>query len=457
MHIVTLTSQDTQGNTGIAALTGGGQYETGTEITVTAPNVDDYSFIGWYNGSYAAENKVADTYEYTFTVEEDIELIAVYQSKAGTGLLHVIGNTYKVNDGELQTSRNDFDIAIGAKTKLEYLGDDFLYWVNIAGNIVSTDPTYNFVMVGETTIRLITSQNEEENESVYVVFLNAYNQVLSEGRALDVEEVEQYFPKIDPSKIGATFVKWVFQDTEDEATADAIFGKASSTANVVVTVVPLYDTSDAGTYTLNVKYKNGGTTGDVEGYTGLEIVGGNSKTINVSDIAEAAGLSVEDFSFWSFDGETPVSFDATSYMVVAANGETINLVAVFGSDTEPEPTVLIDRMWRAEENGKYKIKTKMSWFVPEGCEVQKCGFVYTTNDQFSTDEKLRLDTGETAVKAHPTGMTIPSGIYTFNGNVGTNADKVLYIRAFVSYTDSEGSVFTIYTDIYSGSYSSLQN
>ena len=144
-------------------------------------------------------------------------------------------------------------------------------------------------------------------------------------------------------------------------------------------------------------------------------------------------------------------------MVVAANGETINLVAVFGSDTEPEPTVLIDRMWRAEENGKYKIKTKMSWFVPEGCEVQKCGFVYTTNDQFSTDEKLRLDTGETAVKAHPTGMTIPSGIYTFNGNVGTNADKVLYIRAFVSYTDSEGNVFTIYTDIYSGSDSSLQD
>lgn len=462
MYTVTTTSRDTAGNACIATLTGGGLYEVGKEVTVTANPVGNYTFVGWYEGSYTSDNQRSSAYTYKFTVTKDVDLIAVYQSNAATGKLHVIGSAYKVNEGELQTSSNDFDIAIGAKTRVaayiheDYLGEgDFLYWVNIAGNVVSTSPNYPFTMVGETTLRLVTAKNSQQGESVYVVFLNAYNQVISQGRAIDAEEVRQIFPNINPSKMGAKFVKWVFKGTEDEATADTIFAKASATENVVVTVVPLYDTTDAGAYTLNVMYKIGDVT---ENYTTFsEITGGSPKTVTVEEVAAAAELTAETFSYWSLDGgTTPVSYDSTSYTVIGFKDQTIDLVAVFGSETEAEPMVSIDRMWSETDDGKYKIKTMMSWFVPDGCTVEKCGFVFTLNEAYSSDEALKLDTGVSAVKVHPTGMTTPNGIYTFNGSI-SDPSRTLYIRAFVSYTDSEGAVHTIYSDIRSGSYNSLQN
>ena len=454
---VTLTSQDTQGNSLVATLEGGGEKTIGSSVTVTAPSLTGKNFIGWFVDKYEGE-PVSTSLVYTFTVSANTDLVAVYEN-AGTGILHVKGQDYYVNDSVLQDGNNDFDFPIGTPVTLVYTGDDFLYWVNISGNIVSTSETYNFVLVGETTIRLITKINHEEERSIYVYFMNAYKQVLENKRCKDIEEIEGTFPKTNPTKTGAVFVKWVFDGTTDEATVDAIWEKAS-VDNVVVKIVPLYDTTDAGSYILKVQYKNGGDPIDIEDMT-FEIEGGSGKKIKLSDVAEAAGLSADSFSFWSFDGVTAVSYDKTSYTVVGLKDQEITVIAVFGETTEAEPTVKILDMWGVEwiDNGttKYKISTKMSWFVPDDCTVQKNGFVYTTNQSLGTNELLLLDTQNSNIKVQASGSISTSGIYTFNGNVGTNTTKVLYIRAFLQYTDINGGVHTLYTDVQSGSYSSLHH
>ena len=446
-----LESRDTDGNTGIANLTGGGVFFRGAEVTVTAVSVDGYSFLGWYKDSYAGEPVSTDA-EYSFKIGEDMKLVAVYQS-AGTGELHIIGSKYEVDDSGPQESSADFDKPVGKQVRLIYTGTDFLYWVNISGNIISTSEEYVFTMVGETTIRLVTSRDLESRDSVYVVFLNAYDQVLSAQRILDEESAEMAFPKTIPSKMGVTFEKWVFEGTDEEATPESIAERISS-GNPVVKIVPKYfDPVDS--YTLTVKVKNGGELSDVEGYTDLVIPAGQPKTIKLSAIAQAAGLDEANFSFWSLDGETADSFNKTEYTVVAAKDQTITLIAVFGENVEEEPTVVITQMFGSFVDGKYKVCVTMRYFVPEGYTVHESGFVFSGNSMYASDPDALVIGAENS-KKHLSNMTSSSAIYTGNFSSGANPDKTLYLKAFITFTNDQGELLTIYTDMYQGSYNSLQ-
>ncbi|WP_367358707.1 InlB B-repeat-containing protein [Mesotoga sp.] len=57
--------------------TGGGKYINGTKATVVAAPADCYDFDGWYEG----ETLVSEEAEYTFTVTEDVDLVAKFTLK----------------------------------------------------------------------------------------------------------------------------------------------------------------------------------------------------------------------------------------------------------------------------------------------------------------------------------------------------------------------------------------
>ena len=445
-----LQSQDTLGNNGIANLTGGGVYFKNAEVTVTASEENGYSFLGWFKDSYSGE-ALSTELNYSFTISADMKLVAVYQS-TGTCLLHIIGNSYEVDDSGPQESNADFDKAIGVSVTLKYTGEDFIYWVNSSDNILSTSPEFNFTMVDETTIRLITSRNFETQDSVLIVFLNAYKQVLSTTRAVDEEGVEDAFPKVIPSRMGMVFDMWVFQGTEEEATAEAIFAKASA-EGTVVTVVPKYvETGD--TYTLNVRVKNGETVTDVEGYTELQIPAGKEKFIELKDIAAAAGMDVGNFSFWSSDGVKPISFDKNSISVLAVKGKVITICAVFGETVEPVPVVSLVQKYAALVEGVTKVCVTYRYYQPEGFTVHESGFVITSNASYADNE-------EALVIGAPNVGTYKSPKYTsanvlFTTNFKTSdPNRVAYFRAYIKYTDSEGTVHTVYSEMQSGSYNGL--
>ena len=448
---LTLTSQDTDGNTGIATLTGGGRFFKNSEVTVTAPDQPGYSFLGWYKDSYSGQ-PVSAAAAYTFVIREDMNLVAVYEN-AGTGLLHIIGSKYEVDDSGPQESSADFDKPVGKKVNLIYTGTDFQYWVNISNNIISTTPEYTFTMVGETTIRLVTSRDLETQQSVYVIFLNAYDQVLSTERILDEEGAEDAFPGTIPSKMGVVFEKWVFEGTDEEATPSAIAAKISDN-NPVVKIVPKY-TEPSETYTLTVKVKTGGNVTDVEGYTELAVPAGVVKHIKVSEIAEAAGLSADDFSYWSLNEIEEASYNKTEYTVIGVKGKAFTVTAVFDGAAEEKATVLVTQMFSSLVDGAHKISATMYYNVPEGSTVHETGFVYSTNTSFSTDPDSLVIGAENARK-HISYMTENTNMYTVNFNAGADSNKTVYLRAFVIYTDDNNEMYTIYSDLYQGSYSSLQ-
>ena len=56
---------------------GGGKYVFGSEITVVATPAECYDFVGWFVG----EELVSEDAEYTFTVTEDVDLVAMFTLK----------------------------------------------------------------------------------------------------------------------------------------------------------------------------------------------------------------------------------------------------------------------------------------------------------------------------------------------------------------------------------------
>lgn len=58
-------------------LTGAGSKLPNTSVTVTAPTVTDYEWVGWYNSSRATQ--ISENQSYTFTITANTTLVAVYR------------------------------------------------------------------------------------------------------------------------------------------------------------------------------------------------------------------------------------------------------------------------------------------------------------------------------------------------------------------------------------------
>ena len=95
----------------------------------------------------------------------------------------------------------------------------------------------------------------------------------------------------------------------------------------------------------------------------------------------------------------------------------------------------------------------MRWYVPSGYTVQEAGFVRSYESYYASHPE-ELVMGLENVKKHISGMTDSAGIYTMNINM-TNLDRVMYVRAFLTFTDGQGNVITIYSDMSQGSYNQL--
>ena len=428
-----------EGNTGIANVIGGGEYKYGEEITVSAPEVEYYIFSGWYDG----DELVSYEPDYTFEVTADIDLIAKYESEFAKGTLHIIGSNYKVDESEEQLQSADFQKAIGSRVQLSYVGDGFLYWTNVSNNIVSTSPDYSFVMVGNMTIKLVTTRGEED--CVTVVVLNAYNQVISQGTYAEEYEIEDELATLSPTKMGHEFVKWVFKGTKDEATPEAIIALAG-TDTPYCEVVPYYALSaDAGSDYLTIQVKKGEELLDNEDYMGVAYPSGKKKNVSVTNIKEWFALTDEDqFCYWTLDGETPAS-DEDMISIIGANGAEFVLTAVFNEDNyDVEPYVTISQQFAFVKDGLYRIGMTMFYFVPDEYEVLEAGFVYSL-DSYYEDEPFDLVIGADNSKVHLMKQTSGSAFYTCNMNMRNDGDKTIFMRAFVTYMVN-GDIVTIYSD-----------
>lgn len=433
---VMVTSRTTGSNSPVANVTGGGSnitYAQGT--TVTASAISGYKFVGWFVNEYTGTAYSTDlTCEVKPTA--DCTMIAVYEPiSGGVFALEVSASKFTVNGGATQRSYLLEKMPVGTQVTVVFKGsENFLYWVNESGKVVSTSKTYTFSMGSATTLKAVYAEKEEHQ--AMVVFISHTQQVISSKGYTDTQEIQ--FPE-PPIKMGATFVRWSMTEAEIRA------AMATTTTGIIV-VEPVYEFS-AGSYTVTVNYPNDETA---------------TYTATVGKITTVTAKSIDGkvFKCWK-NGDTVLGYTET--LKIAPRGDLI-LTAEYvdaGTTVDRLPVIALTEISDSQQGAKYAVSFTATRSVPEGYTVTEQGILVSTDSRYGQEgalDAMKLDADGAKpddtfiLKATNTDAT---GVTVLNGTVSA-ADRTVYGRAYMILRDSSGAMVYVYSDtILSGSYNSL--
>ena len=436
MFTVMVTSRTTGSDSPVANVAGGGSnitYAQGT--TVTASAISGYKFVGWFVNEYTGTPYSTDlTCEVKPTA--DCTMIAVYEPiSGGVFALEVSASKFTVNGGATQRSYLLEKMPVGTQVTVVFKGsENFLYWVNESGKVVSTSKTYTFSMGSATTLKAVYAEKEEHQ--AMVVFISHTQQVISSKDYTDTQEIQ--FPE-PPIKMGATFVRWSMTEAEIRA------AMATTTTGIIV-VEPVYEFS-AGSYTVTVNYPNDDTA---------------TYTATVGKITTVTAKSIDGkvFKCWK-NGDTVLGYTET--LKVAPRGD-LTLTAEYvdaGTTVDRLPVIALTEISASQQGAKYAVSFTATRSVPDGYTVTEQGILVSTNSQYGEADALdamKLDANGAKpddtfiLKATNTDAT---GVTVLNGTVSA-ADRTVYGRAYMILRDSSGAMVYVYSDtILSGSYNSL--
>ena len=453
---VTLTSRTEASSSSVCRLSGGGTYDDGESVTVTAYPRKGYTFVGWYRADDTSfANQLSKQQSYTFTVTEDTSLVALFAVSQGTLFrLTVHGSLFVVNSGAVQSDMFTSTYNAGETMYVSYRDDtkEFLYWVNASGNILSTEKDFSFALASDTEISSYYAANDTTETTGMVIFRNAYKQVI-QSRTYAVGQPISY-PASNPNKMGYLFTGWYIADengepTETEATEEAIYA-AMEGANAVV-VVPGYVAS-GNEYTVTVAYTD--TEGNALKDPVTKVMGvGNSKTFY------APTITGYNFQYWTLNG-VKASYGNAYTIIYATPGEA-KLCAVYAEgNVTPEPTIIITQTYSKydESANRYIVSNTEQYFAPAEYVVMEVGFVWSKNAGLygvaGGADKLEL--GAPDVKKHISNLTANEGIYTFNLRT-ENPENVYFEKAYMILKAPDGSLVTYYSDMTVGSFNSLND
>ena len=433
---VMVTSRTTGSDSPVANVAGGGSnitYAEGTKVTASA--ISGYKFVGWFVNEYTGTAYSTDlTCEVKPTA--DCTMIAVYEPiSGGVFALEVSASKFTVNGGATQRSYLLEKMPVGTQVTVVFKGsENFLYWVNESGKVVSTSKTYTFSMGSATTLKAVYAEKEEHQ--AMVVFISHTQQVISSKGYTDTQEIQ--FPE-PPIKMGATFVRWSMTEAEIRA------AMATTTTGIIV-VEPVYEFS-AGSYTVTVNYPNDETA---------------TYTATVGKITTVTAKSIDGkvFKCWK-NGDTVLGYTET--LKVAPRGD-LTLTAEYvdaGTTVDRLPVIALTEISASQQGARYAVSFTATRSVPEGYTVTEQGVLVSTDSRYGQSNaldamKLDADGDEPdntkSLKATNTDAT---GVTVLNGIVSA-ADRTVYGRAYMILRDSSGAMVYVYSDtILSGSYNSL--
>lgn len=433
---VMVTSRTTGSDSPVANVAGGGSditYAVGTKVTASA--ISGYKFVGWFVNEYTGTPYSTDlTCEVKPTA--DCTMIAVYEPiSGGVFALEVSASKFTVNGGATQRSYLLEKMPVGTQVTVVFKGsENFLYWVNESGKVVSTSKTYTFSMGSATTLKAVYAE-KEENQAM-VVFISHTQQVISSKGYTDTQEIQ--FPE-PPIKMGATFVRWSMTEAEIRA------AMATTTTGIIV-VEPVYEFS-AGSYTVTVNYPNDETA---------------TYTATVGKITTVTAKSIDGkvFKCWK-NGDTVLGYTET--LKIAPRGD-LTLTAEYvdaGTTVDRLPVIALTEISASQQGAKYAVSFTATRSVPDGYTVTEQGILVSTNSRYGQSDALdamKLDANGAKpddtfiLKATNTDAT---GVTVLNGTVSA-ADRTVYGRAYMILRDSSGAMVYVYSDtILSGSYNSL--
>ena len=436
MFTVMVTSRTTGSDSPVANVAGGGSditYAQGTKVTASA--ISGYKFVGWFVNEYTGTPYSTDlTCEVKPT--DDCTMIAVYEPiSGGVFALEVSASKFTVNGGATQRSYLLEKMPIGTQVTVVFKGsENFLYWVNESGKVVSTSKTYTFSMGSATTLKAVYAEKEEHQ--AMVVFISHTQQVISSKGYTDTQEIQ--FPE-PPIKMGATFVRWSMTEAEIRAAM-------ATTATGIIVVKPVYEFS-AGSYTVTVNYPNDDTA---------------TYTATVGKITTVTAKSIDGkvFKCWK-NGDTVLGYTET--LKVAPRGD-LTLTAEYvdaGTTVDRLPVIALTEISASQQGAKYAVSFTATRSVPDGYTVTEQGVLVSTDSRYGEEgalDAMKLDAdgdepdNTKSLKATNTDAT---GVTVLNGIVSA-ADRTVYGRAYMILRDSSGTMVYVYSDtILSGSYNSL--
>lgn len=436
MFTVKVTSRTTGSDSPVANVAGGGSnitYAQGTKVTASA--ISGYKFVGWFVNEYTGTPYSTDL-ACEVKPTADCTMIAVYEPISGGKFwLTVTASEFTVNGGAVQDSYLYEQFAVGASVTVNFTGsENFLYWVNESGKVVSTSKTYTFSMGSATTLKAVYAE-KEENQAM-VVFISHTQQVISSKSYTDTQEIQ--FPE-PPIKMGATFVRWSMTEAEIRAAM-------ATTATGIIVVEPVYE-FNAGSYTVTVNYPNDDTA---------------TYTATVGKITTVTAKSIDGkvFKCWK-NGDTVLGYTET--LRIAPRGD-LTLTAEYvdaGTTVDRLPVIALTEISASQQGAKYAVSFTATRSVPEGYTVTEQGILVSTNSQYGQEgalDAMKLDANGAKpddtfiLKATNTDAT---GVTVLNGTVSA-ADRTVYGRAYMILRDSSGAMVYVYSDtILSGSYNSL--
>lgn len=433
---VMVTSRTTGSDSPVANVAGGGSditYAVGTKVTASA--ISGYKFVGWFVNEYTGTPYSTDL---TCKVKptDDWTMIAVYEPiSGGVFALEVSASKFTVNGGATQRSYLLEKMPVGTQVTVVFKGsENFLYWVNESGKVVSTSKTYTFSMGSATTLKAVYAEKEEHQ--AMVVFISHTQQVISSKGYTDTQEIQ--FPE-PPIKMGATFVRWSMTEAEIRA------AMAATTTGIIV-VEPVYEFS-AGSYTVTVNYPNDETA---------------TYTATVGKITTVTAKSIDGkvFKCWK-NGDTVLGYTET--LKIAPRGD-LTLTAEYvdaGTTVDRLPVIALTEISASQQGAEYAVSFTATRSVPDGYTVTEQGILVSTNSRYGQSDALdamKLDANGAKpddtfiLKATNTDAT---GVTVLNGTVSA-ADRTVYGRAYMILHDSSGAMVYVYSDtILSGSYNSL--
>ena len=239
-YTLTLVANPTEGG----VVSGGGDFEEGEEVTLSATANAGFEFVNWIN---VADEVVSDeaAFEYTMPAQ-DVTLTANFEIIPPTYTLTLVANP---TEGGVVTGGGDFEegdeIPLLAMPNTGYI---FVSWTNAADDVVSEDAGFEFTMPAED----VTLTANFTQVGIYVLSLTANPPVggtVTGGGAYD--EGDEVIVTAIPND-GYEFISWTNADDEvvslepqyefimpgENVTLTANFGVVVTTYTLTLTAYP---------------------------------------------------------------------------------------------------------------------------------------------------------------------------------------------------------------------------
>ena len=424
---VTLTAamQDANGNSvsGRVTLPEGDVYP-GDEVTLTAPRVSGYNFTGWF-AEGGAENLCRDL-GYTFTVGDVTAFVARYEALATACITIDGGDSYTVNGSEQSVEIMQY-YPVGTEITVATDKENFDYWTNGYGMVLSRDRVYTFTVTSAETVKAVFKAKVVADKAT-LIFESFYKQVLGRSQLALGNTIT--LPPL-PIRNGYNTLGWDLNGDgalSADDTLDAAIQRGLDNEGQSVTIYAVYELKPVK-YIVTVNGGTGSGSYDIDARVSIR-----------ANQPEAGKI----FSHWEDENGNTVSYN-TSHSFYINKNVTFN--AVYADDTEAveaKGTTKIVNMYKNTNGINLTFVSEST--VPEGCVIQKAGVIGTGNAEKAANPETFTDQTAEYVR----GDACSGSLYQYTWTKGTaNLGNTLYVRAYLVYTDQNGNTQTVYGDVVS--------